>query len=117
MRLSKEERGIIQYIRHYPEWMATVQTMADARQAIRYDLDKVQTASNADQTYELAMQISECEQKILKVEHALWDTFRVNTRVDMMRDVFCYGQKSELRDGTFYRWRKKFAKRLLEEEW
>ena len=34
MKLTEAERGVLKYIRHYPEWVAEVETLADMRNAI-----------------------------------------------------------------------------------
>lgn len=114
---DSKEQSIMSYIRHYPEWWNIVRTTADIRQGIRYDLDKIQTSPDGDIVFNLAWQISECEDKILKVERCLWDVGRVNTKVSLLRDVYCYGERKKMRKGQYYKWYHKLAKRLLMEEW
>lgn len=115
--MTPAEQEMLSYIRHYPEWWAIVQSEADSRQAIRYDLDKIQCSPNGDGVFNLAMQINDCETRILKVEHCLWDVGRVNTRVDLLRDVFCYGELGLMKAAMYYKWRKRLVKRLMMEEW
>ena len=40
-RLNEAQREILHYIRGYPDWIAEINTIADTRQAITYDDDKV----------------------------------------------------------------------------
>ena len=114
--MQKTEQGIMHYIRHYPEWWATVQSTADIRQGIRYDMDKIQTSPNGDIVFNLAMEITDCESRILKVERCLWDVGRTDTQVALLREVYCYG-KHKMRKGQYYKWFHKLAKRLLLEDW
>lgn len=114
MKLTDGERGVLTYIRHYPEWVAEVETLADMRNAITYDADKVQTSPRDDVVMDVALKIEAAQEKIDKVESALVTVYRTDERVNMMRMVFCYQGKSTMRKREFYTLRKIFAGVLLE---
>lgn len=114
MKLTEAERGVLKYIKHYPEWVSEVDTLADMRNAITYDSDKVQTSPNGDIVIDIALRIEAAQEKIDKVNAALAIVYLTDERVNSMRRVFCYGDKPNMRKREFYSLRKMFASTLLE---
>lgn len=114
MKLTEAERGVLNYIKHFPEWVSEVNTLADMRNAITYDSDKVQTSPNGDIVMDVALRIEAAQEKIDKVNSALVMVYQTDERVNSMRRVFCYGDKTRMRVREFYSLRKAFASALLE---
>lgn len=115
MRLTYEEKRILHYIRHYPEWVSYVNTLSDARQAIQYDSDKIQSSGDQDTTFILAMRIEDYQERIDKVERCLWHVCRTETRTSQMRGSLCYGSKRpRMSKNAYYVMRKMIADALLE---
>lgn len=114
MKLTEMEKRLIRYIRQYPEWVSTVDTLCDMRSAIVYDADKVQTSPNGDTLVDLVMQIEDAQEKIDKVNRALATVYHTDERIRHMRNVFCYGEKPHMRKREFYTLRKIFAGKLVE---
>lgn len=110
-RLSAAQREILHYIRGYPDWIAEINTIADTRQAITYDDDKVQT-SPEDKMLELALRMDELYDKVSKVEASLMAVYPDGIRQDA-RMCFCYGRRSMLPKYKFYKLRRIFANNLL----
>lgn len=114
MKLTVSEQGILKYIRHYPEWVSEVNTLADMRNAITYDSDKVQTSPNGDIVMDIALRIEAAQEKIDKVDSALVAVYITDARVESMKRVFCYQGKTNMQKREFYSLRKVFARELLE---
>lgn len=115
MRLTYNEKQMLSYIKHYPEWVSYVNTLADARQAIQYKPDRVQTSITDDTTFILAMRIEEYQERIDKVERCLHHVCRTDTRTSQMRDALCYGSKRpRMSKNAFYDMRKMIADALIE---
>jgi hypothetical protein len=113
-RLNAAQREMLHYIRGYPDWIAEINTIADTRQAITYDDDKVQT-SPEDKMLELALRMDELYDKVSKVEASLTAVYPDEIRQDA-RMCFCYGKRSEFREkhkSKFYKYRRAFANNLL----
>ena len=110
-RLNAAQREILHYIRGYPDWITEINTIADTRQAITYDDDKVQT-SPEDKMLELALRMDELYDKVSKVEASLMAVYPDEIRTDA-RMCFCYGMRSELPKYKFYKLRRIFANNLL----
>ncbi len=110
-RLNAAQREMLHYIRGYPDWIAEINTIADTRQAITYDDDKVQT-SPEDKMLELALRMDELYDKVSKVEASLTAVYPDEIRTDA-RMCFCYGMRSELPKYKFYKLRRIFANNLL----
>lgn len=110
-RLNAAQREMLHYIRGYPDWIAEINTIADTRQAITYDDDKVQT-SPEDKMLELALRMDELYDKVSKVEASLTAVYPDEIRQDA-RMCFCYGRRSELPKYKFYKLRRIFANNLL----
>ena len=110
-RLNAAQREILHYIRGYPDWIAEINTIADTRQAITYDDDKVQT-SPEDKMLELALRMDELYDKVSKVEASLTAVYPDEIRTDA-RMCFCYGRRSMLPKYKFYKLRRIFANNLL----
>lgn len=115
MRLTYNEKQMLSYIRHYPEWVSYVNTLADARQAIQYSADKIQTSATSDTTFILAMRIEEYQERIDKVERCLYHVCRTDIRTSQMRAALCYGSKRpRMSKNTYYAMRKMIADALIE---
>ena len=112
-KLNHAQREILRYIRHYPDWVAEINTIADTRQAITYDDDKVQT-SPQDRMLELAIRIDKLYDKVAKVEDSLMAVYPEEIRQDA-RMCFCWGWHSKLPKYKFYKYRRAFANNLLHE--
>ena len=110
-RLNAAQREMLHYIRGYPDWLAEINTIADTRQAITYDDDKVQT-SPEDKMLELALRMDELYDKVSKVEASLTAVYPDEIRTDA-RMCFCYGRRSMLPKYKFYKLRRIFANNLL----
>ena len=110
-RLNAAQREMLHYIRGYPDWIAEINTIADTRQAITYDDDKVQT-SPEDKMLELALRMDELYDKVSKVEASLTAVYPDEIRTDA-RMCFCYGRRSMLPKYKFYKLRRIFANNLL----
>ena len=110
-RLNAAQREMLHYIRGYPDWLAEINTIADTRQAITYDDDKVQT-SPEDKMLELALRMDELYDKVSKVEASLMAVYPDEIRTDA-RMCFCYGRRSMLPKYKFYKLRRIFANNLL----
>lgn len=113
MDMTSDEREILRYIRHYPEWISDIETISTAW-AISYDGDRVQTSPD-DVMLNIAIRIEEDQEKIDKVERCLMRVYMTDTLIDQMRGVFCYGQKPRIKRQTFYRMRRVFASELVKE--
>lgn len=113
MELTKSERYMLHYIRHYPEWVSDIETISTAR-AISYDGDRVQTSPD-DVMLNIAIRIEEDQEKIDKVERCLMRVFDTDNLINQMRGVFCYGCKVKMRRQTFCRMRRAFASELVKE--
>lgn len=113
MELTKDQREILRYIRHYPEWVSDIETISTAR-AISYDGDRVQTSPD-DVMLNIAIRIEEDQEKIDRVERCLLRVYATDTLINQMRGVFCYGQKPRGKRQTFYRMRRVFASELVKE--
>lgn len=113
MELTRDEREMLRYIRHYPEWVADIETISTAR-AISYDGDRVQTSPD-DVMLNIAIRIEEDQEKIDKVERCLMRVYVKDNLINQMRGVFCYGQKIRMRKQTFCRMRRVFASELVKE--
>lgn len=113
MELTKDQREILRYIRHYPEWVSDIETISTAR-AISYDGDRVQTSPD-DVMLNIAIRIEEDQEKIDRVERCLLRVYITDTLINQMRGVFCYGQKPRGKRQTFYRMRRVFASELVKE--
>jgi len=115
MRLTYEEKSMLTYIKHYPEWVSYVNTLADARQAIQYSADKIQTSATSDTTFILAMRIEEYQERIDKVERCLHHVCRTDMRTSQMRDALCYGSKRpRMSKNAYYVLQKMIADALIE---
>ncbi|MBR4406035.1 MAG: hypothetical protein IKT30_06645 [Bacteroidaceae bacterium] len=114
LRLSKEEKKMLQYIRHYPEWVNMVETLVDMRSAITYDADKVQTSPSPDGVLEVAMQIEFAQDRIDMVEKSLNQTYKTDGLINAMRDIWCYGRRESASKRFIYRSSKAFAQALLD---
>lgn len=111
--MTYDERQILHYIRHYPEWVSDIETISTAR-AISYDGDRVQTSPD-DVMLNIAIRIEEDQEKIDKVEKCLMRVYFTDALINQMRGVFCYGQKPRMKRQTFCRMRRVFASELLKE--
>ena len=111
-RLTDAESKIIRYIRHYPEWVSTIETMTTAR-AITYDSDKVQT-SPQDVMLQMTIRIEEYQERIDKVDRVLEEIYVTDSVINEMRGWFCYQKGRTMKDKQFYALRKAFAGRLVE---
>lgn len=110
MNLTPEERYILQYIRHYPDWVASIENISTVR-AISYDSDKVQTSPD-DTMLDLTIRIEEYQERIDKVERCLASAFGTDARIKQMRLAFCYGKRPRMRAKTYCAMRKIFAEKL-----
>lgn len=113
MKLTHEERKILLFIRHYPEWVAEVETLADMRSAITYDADHVQTSPMPDEVFNIALRIENAQRKIDWVENALSITYRTDGMISKMRQVWCYKKHDLITKSEMYRHHKVFAQTLL----
>lgn len=111
--LTLEERKMLQYIRHYPEWISMVNTLADMRNAITYDADKVQSSPSDDGLLDVAIQIEFAQDRIDWVEKALLKVYRTDTKISFMRQVWCYGKREGIDRNKIYQGHKLFASELL----
>jgi len=112
--MTSQEKAILQYIRHYPEWVNYIETLADARQAIQYKPDKIQTSLNDDEVFELAIKIDAYQEKIDKVERCLRSACITDKRTSQMRRALCYGEKQKISPNEFYSLRRQIARYLME---
>lgn len=114
MQLTKDEIRILHLVRHYPEWVDTVNTISTVR-AITYDGDKVQT-SPEDTMLEMAIQIERFQELIDCVEYCLKVAFVTDGKVDRARRILCYGESSKnVPDWKqFCVERKHFAREMME---
>ncbi len=113
MRLTREERKMLQYIRHYPDWVNKVDTLADMRSAITYDADRVQSSPSDDGLLEIAIQIEYAQDRIDWVEKSLRRVYNTDEKVSFMRQVWCYGYRKGIDHNKIYRGHKMFASELL----
>lgn len=97
-RLTEEEWRMKRYIEHYPQWISEINTLADSRQAIRYDLDRVQSFKSADETYEIALRISDLQEKVDAVEHVLGRLYKTDGLRDAMRRAYCYRKRPKKKE-------------------
>ena len=112
MKLTHEQDRILKYIRHYPEWVDTIETMSTAR-AIAYDSDKVQT-SPQDLMIQMAIQIEDYEERIRKVERCLAYVFETDQAIIRARKAYCYGILKDMTKYEYYSHRRLLAVCLLE---
>ncbi len=112
MGLTEAQERILKYIRHYPEWVDSIETMSTVR-AIQYDGDKVQT-SPEDTMLAMALQIEDYEERIQKVEKCLKAVFETDDYIIRARKAFCYGIKRKLTKYEYYSRRRLFAEKLME---
>lgn len=112
MKLTHEQDRILKYIRHYPEWVDTIETMSTAR-AIAYDSDKVQT-SPQDMMIQMAIQIEDYEERIRKVERCLAHVYQTDGMISKARRAFCYGIPKAMTKYEYYSRRRLLADCLLE---
>ncbi len=110
MKLTRDERKVLSYIRRYPEWVDAINTMSTVH-AIAYDGDKVQT-SPQDMMLDIAIKIEDYQERINKVEYALRAAYVTDEMVNKMRLVWCYGKRMD-RD-QIYRGHKLFARILVD---
>lgn len=113
MKLTHEERKILLFIRHYPEWVAEVETLADMRSAITYDADRVQTSPSADGVLDIAMKIDNAQKKIDWVDSALEKVYVTDVMTKKMRQVWCYKRYDMVKKCEMYKNHKLFAQTLL----
>lgn len=111
MRLTDKETRLIRYIRHYPEWVDTIETMSTAR-AITYDGDKVQT-SPQDVMLQMAIQIEDYQERIDKVDKCLRNAFQEDGLVSIARRVFCYQERIDVTKYGYYSMRRMLAAELV----
>lgn len=111
--LSIEEKKILKYIRHYPEWVSMVETLADMRSAITYDADRVQTSPSSDGVLDVALQIEFAQDRIDWVEKSLRRVYVTDERVQFMRQIWCYNRRKGIDKNVIYRNHKAFASDLL----
>lgn len=112
MRLTQEQADILKYIRNYPSWIDTIETMSTVK-AVQYDTDKVQT-SPEDAMLNIALQIEDYEERIQKVERCLAYVFETDELIIRARKAFCYGISRALTKYEYYSRRRLFAMCLLE---
>ena len=110
MKLSTQECKILQYIRHYPDWVNSIETISTVR-AIRYDGDKVQT-SPQDEMLEMAIKIEAYQERINAVEMALQNVWPKDGIRNKARRAYCYGVRC-MTDYEYYSLRKAFARELI----
>lgn len=115
MKLSEEEHRVLHYIRDYPSWINEVETLSDARTAIRYDKDRVQTSMYPDGVLDLALKIEEYQERINEVDTALKRAFTTDGRIYLARRVFCYNERNKMSRGKYYAWRRILARELIKE--
>ena len=113
MNLTYEEKKMLQYIRHYPEWVTMINTLADMRSAITYDADRVQTSPSPDGVLDVAMQIEFAQDRIDMVEKSLSQTYRTDGLINTMRNIWCYGKRDNVSKRFIYRSSKLFAQTLM----
>ena len=113
MQLTHEERKMLQYIRHYPEWVSIVETLADMRSAITYDADRVQSSPSDDGLLDVAIQIEYAQDRIDWVERSLHKVYRTDEKISFMRQVWCYGKRKGIDRNKIYQGHKLFASELL----
>lgn len=112
MKLTSEQSRILKYIRHYPEWIDTIETMSTVR-GIQYDSDKIQTTPE-DMMLALALQIEDYEERIRKVERCLAYVFETDEAIIRARKAYCYGILKDMTKYEYYSRRRLFAICLLE---
>lgn len=112
MRLTREQADILKYIRNYPAWIDTIETMSTVK-AIQYDADKVQT-SPEDAMLNIALQIEDYEERIQKVERCLAYVYETDELISRARKAYCYGNFRAISKYEYYSRRRLFAICLLE---
>lgn len=112
MKLTHEQNRILKYIRHYPEWIDTIETMSTVR-GIQYDSDKIQTTPE-DMMMAIALQIEDYEERIRKVERCLAYVYETDEAIIRARKAFCYGILKAMTKHEYYSRRRLFAICLLE---
>ena len=112
MKLTSEQSRILKYIRHYPEWIDTIETMTTVR-GIQYDSDKIQTTPE-DMMLALALQIEDYEERIRKVERCLAHVYVTDTMIVKARKRYCYGIRNAMSNYDYYSRRRLLADCLIE---
>lgn len=112
MKLTQEQAEILNYIRNYPSWIDTIETMSTVK-AIQYDADKVQT-SPEDTMLNIALQIEDYEERIRKVERCLAYVYETDELISRARKAFCYGVLRAMTKYEYYSRRRLLAMCLLE---
>ena len=114
MRITFAEHEILSYVRrHYPSWVSEIETASDSR-AIRYDGVRVQTSNQGDSTYELALRVSEYQDKVRLVDGCLKRIYVTDERVQRMRRAFCFNDMSQITKNEYYETRQILAEALIE---
>lgn len=85
----------IHYALQYRDWKAQLDAERDARGAIRYDKDHVQTSGDYDSTSETAMRMVEISDKCALIDKCINIACDSPSLVKYLRLAVCYGQ-------TFY---------------
>lgn len=96
--LTDAEWDMKRYIENYPQWISEIETLADSRQAIRYDLDRVQSFKSADETFDIAVRISDLQDKVDAVEHVLGKLYTTDGLRDAMRRAYCYRKRPKSKE-------------------
>lgn len=110
MKLSEQERKMIRYIRRYPDWVNSINTITTVR-GISYDGDKVQT-SPQDEMLEMAIKIEAYQERIEAVELALQRVYPKDTMRNKARRAYCYGVRC-MTNYEYYSTRKALARELI----
>lgn len=112
MRLTQEQADILKYIRNYPSWIDTIETMSTVK-AVQYDTDKVQT-SPEDMMLSIAIQIEDYEERIEKVDRCLAHVYVTDTMIVKARKRYCYGIRNAMSNYDYYSRRRLLADCLIE---
>lgn len=105
-KLTPQQRKARRYAQNYPYLEAKVDALADMRQAIRYDVDKVQT-SPEDKMLERAIEMDVCTSAMRKIDHSLWIAFGVD--MEPAKQVICYQRTRESVERDPHFWKMKYT--------
>ena len=110
-KLTPQQRKARRYAQNYPYYEAKVDALSDMRQAIRYDVDKVQT-SPEDKMLERAIEMDVCTSAMIRIDNALVRTFHQD--YEPVRQILCYQiPRKEVEASPRY-WRLRYTKHCFE---
>lgn len=96
--LTEEEWETKRLIEKYPQWISEIETLADSRQAIRYDTDRVQSFKSSDETFEIALRISDLQDRVDAVNRTLGKMYKTDGLNNAMRQAFCYRKRPKSKE-------------------